>query len=44
MTGSGGGGGLALLVEFQEAGFLYRHSNSHFVAFGIFQRRQGPFL
>lgn len=44
VTGSGGGGGLALLVEFQEAGFLYHHGNGRFVAAGIFQRRQGAFL
>lgn len=44
VTGRGGGSGLALLVEFQEAGFLRRHGDSHIIAAGIFQRRQGPFL
>lgn len=44
VTGSGGAGGLALLVEFQEAGFLYCHSNCHFVARGLLGRCQGPFL
>lgn len=44
VTGSGGGGGLALLVEFQEAGFLCRHGDSHVIAVGIFQRGQGLFL
>lgn len=44
VTGSSGGGGLALFVEFQEAGFLYRYSNSHLAVSGIFQRGQRPFL
>jgi len=45
VTGSdGGAGGLALLVEFQEAGFLCHHNcNSLFVAAVIFQLCQGPF-
>lgn len=44
VTGSGGGGGLSLSVEFQEAGFLYRDSNSHLAVGGIFQRGQCSFL
>lgn len=43
MVGSGRGGGLALLVEFQEAGFLNHHGNSYFVV-RIFQRCQGLFF
>lgn len=43
VTGSGGGG-LAFLVEFQEAGFLYHHGHSRFVAVGLFQLGQGAFL
>lgn len=44
LTGSGGGGGFALLGERQEAGFLYHHGDRPVVAVGIFQRRQGLFL
>lgn len=44
MTCGSGGGGLALLVEFKEAGFLYHHGDGAGVAVGIFRSGQSSFL
>lgn len=44
VTCGGGGRGLALLVEFEEAGFFYHHGDGAGVAVGIFQSGQSSFL
>lgn len=44
VAGSGGGRSLALLVEFQEAGFLDDDGHRPVVAAGVFHRGERPFL